>query len=131
AIGGSDCHFHQREHPAKLAQPTTYIHCQDAPSPARLLRALQEGHAFISESVQGAEIYLSIGDAIMGDTIKSSADTLILSVRVVNADGKQLEIWGYNLLNTYPIQSSDMEITIELTKPYDAFVRAEVTSNNN
>lgn len=131
AVGGSDCHFHQREHPAKLAQPTTYIHCQDAPSPARLLKALQEGHAFISESAQGAEIYLSIGDAIMGDTINNSADTLILSVRVVNAEGKQLEIWGYNLLNTYPIQSSDMEITIELTKPYDAFVRAEVTSNNN
>lgn len=129
AVGGSDCHFHRREHPAKLAQPTTFIHCQDSPSPAQLLKALQQGHAFISESVQGAEIYLSIGDSMMGDTITNPDDTLILSVHIVNADGKQLEIWGASLIKSCPIESEDMEVEIELTKPYEAFVRAEVISH--
>ena len=130
AVGGSDCHFHLREHPAKLAQPTMFIYYQGTPSPARLLKALQQGHAFISESVQGAEIYLSIGDVIMGDTITNPDDTLILSARIVNAEGKQLEIWGDSLLKTYPIDSSDMKIALELTKPYNAFVRAEVISTS-
>ena len=130
AVGGSDCHFHYREHPAKLAQPLMYIHCKDAPSPTQLLNALREGHAFISESVQGPQIYLSIGNAMMGDTITQPADTLALSVHIVNGEGKQLEIWGNSLLKSYPIQSAEMDITIELKKPYDVFVRVEVTSQN-
>jgi hypothetical protein len=93
AVGGSDSHFHKQEHQALLGQPTTHIYCPEDPSPAALLRALAQGHAFISDAPDGPEIYLSAGTAIMGDQIPRPADGMLtLQLRTRAADGLQLEI---------------------------------------
>jgi hypothetical protein len=45
---------------------TIHIYCPETPSPLALLKALKQGHAFISDSPIRPEIHLSSGEAMMG-----------------------------------------------------------------
>lgn len=93
AVGGSDCHFHEREHIAKLAQPTNWIFVEGDPSPTKLLEAMRAGHVFITEKADGARLFLNIGAAMMGDHVSRAipAETNA-RVRVEGASGSILEL---------------------------------------
>jgi hypothetical protein len=131
AVGGSDCHFHAREHPAKLAHPTTFIYCAGAPSPAALLDGLRAGHAFISESPTGAEIYLSAGDVMMGDVLVSSDDIVTFSVHVRHAAGKQLQIvTKLGVVQQFALDDVEWMGVVPVDVRDTPYVRAQVVSDD-
>jgi hypothetical protein len=93
AIGGSDCHFHNRPHHAHLAQPTTWLYCEGEPSAPKLLDALRAGHVMISESPSGARLRLNARSAMMGETVSRPPDgQLIVSAHVLGGAGSLLEL---------------------------------------
>lgn len=65
--GGSD--FHRDTPFLFLGGPTTCVFAL-SPSPADILAALRQGHAFISFAPDGPTLDLRAGDAIMGDSLK-------------------------------------------------------------
>jgi hypothetical protein len=129
AVGGSDCHFHARDHIAKLAQPTNYIYVEGDPSPAKLLDAMRAGHVFITESADGARLFLNIGNAMMGDNI--ARDTLRENkahIRVEGAGGSILELWNENGCvhrETVTDESWERDIDLSTVEP-SLYVRAQV-----
>jgi hypothetical protein len=129
AVGGSDSHFHTRDHPAKLATPTTFIYCAGAPSPAALLDGLRAGHAFISESPDGAEVYLSAGSAMMGDALSTADDTVNFSVHVRRAAGKQLQIvTNTGVVQQFAVTDAEWMKTVPVDVRSTPYVRAQVVS---
>jgi hypothetical protein len=76
---------------ARIGTPTTWIYCPGPPSAAALLDAIRTGHVFISEAPRGPQLYLTVGPAMMGDSVARPADNrLALSVRVVDGAGQSL-----------------------------------------
>jgi hypothetical protein len=128
AVGGSDAHFHKREHIARIGQPTTWIYCPGEPSSAGLLAALRKGHAFISESPTGAQLHLSAGDAMMGDTIARPADgSLQVQVRVIDGAGLQLDLIGANgCLARELVQDNDQSFEFVVALENTSYIRAQL-----
>lgn len=132
AVGGSDCHFHKSEHPAKMAQPTTFIYCEGAPSPAALLAGLRAGHAFISEAPDGPELRLSANGAMMGDAIQGTAASVAFTARTRNADGKTLQvITAQGVVHQQVITGAAWQQAIELPIGQTPFVRAMIISGGS
>lgn len=128
AVGGSDCHFHKRDHHALLANPTTYIYCEGAPSPAALLASLRAGRAFVSESPSGPELYLSANDALMGDSLDPSADATF-HLRAVRAAGLTLELCtAVGVAERFDVDAEDWRREVTLDVRGAVFVRAQVVS---
>jgi hypothetical protein len=95
AVGGSDCHFHQREHLARLGHPTTWIYCESAPSAAALLAALRAGRATISEAPAGPQIDLRAGGVMVGGEVELAPGApLALSAQVRSGLGDVFELYG-------------------------------------
>jgi hypothetical protein len=131
AVGGSDAHFHTQAHPAQLAHPMTVIRCPGDPSPAGLLAGLRAGHAFITESPTGPEVYLSAGGAVMGDVLAAPDDGALFSVEVRRARGRQLEIvTGAGVVQRFAIDDDVSTYTLRLDVQDTCYVRAQVTSHN-
>lgn len=129
AVGGSDCHFHKTEHPAKLANPTTFIHCGGAPSPAALLGNLRAGHAFISEAPDGPELILSAGGVLMGDSIRPEGTSAAFTIHTRRAQGKTLQIvTAEGVVYQDPVTEAEWQRTIEVRVAQTPFVRAMLVS---
>ncbi len=132
AVGGSDCHYHKIDHPAKLAQPTTFIFCGDAaPSPVALLAGIRAGHAFVTEGPDGPELYLSAEGAMMGDTIRPRADRVEFTMRARNAQGKTLQIVTMQgVAEQLLVADVEWQRTIEVKVDRTPYVRAVLTSGD-
>jgi hypothetical protein len=134
AVGGSDCHFHARDHIAKLAQPTNWIYVVGDPSPAKLLEAMRAGHVFITDKPDGARLFFNIGDAMTGDSIpRESLQEAKAQVRIEGAEGSLLELHTDNgcvhreLIST---QIWENEILLSsLEQPL--YLRAQVVENSD
>jgi hypothetical protein len=128
AVGGSDSHFHKRAHEAQLGQPTTYVHCEEAPSAQRLLDNLRAGHAFITEAADGPQLYFGSGDQIMGDTVTRPADgPLDVWVRAVDAEGIALELHGaQGCLHRCDIEPGDRRVELTLSVGDSPYLRAQL-----
>ncbi len=128
AVGGSDAHHLGEQHIARLGTPTTWIYCPGDPTPASLLAGLRAGHAFITDSPGGPQLYLSSGSALMGDVLRRSPEgDIIVQVRVVNGRGLLLELLGaegslYRAFIKTPEQSLEVELRA-LSTPY---IRAQL-----
>jgi predicted metal-dependent phosphoesterase TrpH len=126
AVGGSDAHFHHREHITCLGQPTTYIYCGGSPSPAALLANLRAGHAFITSAPDGAQLYLQSSDTIMGDTVSAYSE-LSIQIRAVDASGLLLQVIGSDgVLVEQPIEKDDEAHTFTLAADNPLYVRAQL-----
>lgn len=68
AIGGSDYHKNYAGLDI-LAHPTTFVLAEDN-TPSAILEAMRGGHCFVTNSPNSTEIYLTCGDANVGDTVK-------------------------------------------------------------
>lgn len=90
AVGGSDCHFHQREHIARLARPSLWVQLDDTPSPARILDAVRAGRVAISAYPSGPRVTLDAGTARMGDAVAAQA-AVTVTARLTRAAGCTLE----------------------------------------
>lgn len=128
AVGGSDGHFLHRPHIARIGTPTMWIYCPGSPTAANLLAALRSGHAFISAAPDGPQLYLSSGDAMMGDSIKRpAAGVLNVRARAVNGKGLQIALYGAGgLLAHDMINGEDQSLTIPVPVGDTPYVRAEL-----
>lgn len=123
AVGGSDHHFSKREHPARLGHPTNYVYCEREPSAVGLLHAVRAGHVFISEAPDGPQLFLTSGQAIMGDSVVCPANSLLpIRLQVVNGSGAQLQVIDASGVVTQATVSSeevvfDFEVNFAIT-PY-------------
>lgn len=134
AVGGSDAHFHHREHIAKLAQPTNWIYVEGDPSPAKLTEAMRAGHVFVTHGPDGARLFLTIGDAIMGDRIpRSGLQSARAAVRVEGAAGHALELYtSAGRMHRESISSNVWETEIDLSAIDDAalYIRAQIVEES-
>jgi hypothetical protein len=134
AVGGSDAHHLREQHIARLGTPTTWIHCPGEPTPASLLAGLRAGHAFVTDSPDGPQIYLSSGNALMGDVLRHSSEgDITLQVRLVNGRGLVLEVYGaegslYRAFIEAPAPEQSLEI--ELRAPSTPYIRAQLIEPN-
>jgi predicted metal-dependent phosphoesterase TrpH len=132
AVGGSDTHFLKRDHIANLACPTTYIYCDEPVSAAALLRSVQAGHVFVTESPDGPQLYVQAGDAMMGDTVTCSHDQpLALEVTVIDGAGARLEIWGQQgMLLHADIDQLNQQVQWSVDASQIRFVRAQLVADD-
>lgn len=131
AVGGSDCHFHRREHHARLANPTTVIYCPGDPSPAALLGALRAGHAYVSESPDGPEVVLSSGAALMGDTVQVGGASLPVTVSVRNAPGTWIQIvTAAGVTQQLAVDRLEWAAQLDIDVRDTPYVRAQVVSGD-
>lgn len=133
AVGGSDCHFHNREHHAHLAQPTVWLYCEGEPTAPKLLDALRAGHVMISESPSSARLRLNAGRAMMGDTISCPEDgKLVVTTHVLGGTGATLELHTANgCVFQQAIENDDacVETTVDVSAtPY---VRAQLVDSTS
>lgn len=70
AVGGSDYHRDYASIPL-LAMPTTYVLAQER-TPEAILRALKQGRSFVTNSPKSSKLFLSVGNAEIGGSIKLS-----------------------------------------------------------
>jgi predicted metal-dependent phosphoesterase TrpH len=131
AVGGSDSHFHKREHPAQFAHPTLWIYCEGAPSAPKLLDAIRAGHVAISESPSGARLTLNAGSAMMGDSVPRPADgRLALSLTVKNGSGEQLELrTAAGCVHSEMVTGDNYDIEIEVDVSSTPYVRAQLVND--
>ncbi|MFQ3565815.1 MAG: CehA/McbA family metallohydrolase [Aggregatilineales bacterium] len=132
AVGGSDCHFHQREHLAWLGHPTTWIYCEGAPSAAALLAALRAGRATISESPVGPQIDLRAGGVMVGGAVELAPGApLALSAQVRGGRGDVFELHGEGgPLIHMQIRDDPWHASVLLDSAQSRYVYARVTGAN-
>jgi hypothetical protein len=112
AVGGSDCHFLHRDHPARLGHPTNWFYCPGEPSAEALLEALRRGHVSLSDSPDGPRLTLKAGGALMGEALaRPDGGMLTVSVEVLRGRGCTLE-----LVSDHGIVSS-VQVTGDAAQP--------------
>ena len=114
AVGGSD--FHKDIGPLKLlANPTTIVHTT-AKTEEAVLQALREGRSVVTNKQGTSMIYLTVGDANVGDTV-SYAPGLTGKVAVTKfKKGHTIKVFNNNdvILEHTAAQNSDrMELDFE------------------
>lgn len=131
AVGGSDSHFHKREHHAQLAHPTLWIYCEGEPTAPRLLDAIRAGHVAISESPSGARLTLNAGSAMMGDSLPRPADgRLTVRVTVQGGSGGQLELHtAAGCVHRETVTGDDYAAEIAVDVTNTPYVRAQLVND--
>lgn len=129
-VGGSDSHFHHRDHIAQLAHPTNWIYCETTPSAAALLDAIRKGRVSISESPDGAFVSIRSGDAMMGDVVAIPENGQFpLEIHVKNAADSILELYSEKgQIGAFVIPNDDWTLTTHLSIQARGYVRAQVTA---
>ncbi len=134
AVGGSDAHFHHREHIAKLAQPTNWIYVTGDPSPVRLTEAMRTGHVSVTSGPDGPRLFLNVDDAMMGDSIpRSTLQAAKARIRVEGAAGDVLELHtDAGRIHRETISSAAWESAIDLSTAGDTslYIRAQVVETS-
>lgn len=126
AIGGSDYHQDYLHLTNLLASPTTYIYAYSN-TPEDVAEAIRAGHAFVTNSPSAARIFLSVGDAIPGDTVEL-AKTKKARVEVdYLRKGQKLRIFCNNeVIYCYRAKKHEKHHVAELDIPETGFIRADV-----
>ncbi len=128
AVGGSDMHHMKEPEIDRLGTPTTWIYCSGTPSAAGLLAGLQAGHAFISDAPDGPQLYLTSGEAMMGDCVQRlGSGTLPVQVRVVNGAGLVLELYdAKGCRHSAPTTAADQTFRLSLPVGETPYLRAQL-----
>lgn len=85
AIGGSD--YHRPLNPARIANPVTAV-LSNSRSSDDILKAIAQGHCFVTSGVNGVRPIIRCGDAFMGDTVKNCENRI--NAEVENLKGENL-----------------------------------------
>lgn len=122
-IGGSDVHFPERPGtpdnpltPAKLGHPTLWIHTRKPLSPKSILDAVKAGNAFLTDSPEGPELYIS-----------READ--LVTIRTVAGKGTALVLVGATgIIATEAITEDDQSwsFAVNILGKGQPYVRAEL-----
>ncbi len=134
AVGGSDFH---REYAAIipfLASPTTYV-LSEGKTVDDILKAMREGRSVITNSADAGMVYLTSGDANIGDTIKldSSNGPQYAEIRVTKLrPGHKVTIYNNDkVIMQHTAKDAEDEFVTRAKIKEKGFVRAEVTYRFN
>lgn len=130
AVGGSDFHRNQFGIPL-LAMPTTIVHAESK-SEKDILDALVQGRSVITNSPKSSMIYMTYGDANIGDTVKLNPDKK-LQIKITNIKkGHTLKVFNNDKL-IYENKASKKSALFmaEVDVKETGFVRAEITYRFN
>lgn len=126
AVGGSDFHRNQFKIPL-LAMPTTYVHAKSN-SEADILEAMREGRCVVTNSPKSSMIYISCGEAQVGDTAKLSENNR-LELKITNLKhGHKISIYNNEKViyeHTAVKSTNTFSTTVDIKEA--GFVRAEIT----
>jgi hypothetical protein len=123
AVGGSD--YHKDNLFQIVGSPCMGVYAKSN-QPADLLRAIRAGHSFIRFAPQGPSLEMTVGEAIMGDTVNWEEDQLIQ----IKAQGLQKDDVVrviHNQDSTDLLQApgnGDCNLTYPVSAP--GFVRVEI-----
>lgn len=127
AVGGSDYHRDYLNVPLLLAMPTTVVHSKGN-TQDEILQAMREGRSVVKNHPDSTMIYLTCGDANVGDTVKLSEN-----------NKAELKIEDFKFGHTVRIYNNEKVIyentatkntpvfltSVDIEEP--GFVRAEIT----
>lgn len=126
AVGGSDYH---KNHAGLdiLAHPTTFVLAEEN-TPSAILESMKNGHCFITNSPNSTEIYLTCGDANVGDTVKFSkgitVDVLITKLLPFHT----INVYNNNtLILSHKTKSLKKAACFQCEVREKGFVRVEIT----
>lgn len=125
-VGGSD--YHRDQLFLILGGPTTCVYAMSA-SPADILAALRQGHAFITFAPEGPSLEMNAGTAIMGDTVAfSEVQELQVVARGLQA-GDVLQLITPH--GNAPILKAETagSAQVDYTMPAPGFARLEIWRN--
>ena len=125
AVGGSDYHKDYLVTDL-LARPTTYV-CAESCTAADILKALKQGNAFVTESVNGPKLFLTCGQAIQGDTVEFAPKTTVH----IKAEGlkrkDRIVVYGNDtILYAYTAKAGEKAHEADISVQEKGFVRAEI-----
>lgn len=131
AVGGSD--FHREYVPGTkllIASPTTIVHAEEN-TPAAILRAMCEGRSVITNKPNSTMLYLSCGDAQIGDAVKFEENltaelkiTKLMPFHTVTVYNNRTPIYTFKSGTKY-YESLKCSFPVK----EKGFIRAEVTFN--
>lgn len=126
AVGGSDYHRDYLGLTDLFASPTTYV-CAQSCTADDILKALRNGNAFVTESVNGPKLFLSCGDFTQGDSVPFGSDTEAYIKATDLRRGDSLVVYGNDSI-IYEHRAEKGESVHEATIPVKekGFVRAEI-----
>lgn len=124
AVGGSD--YHRDYYITDLfARPVTYV-CADSCTEDDILKALKNGHAFVTGSKKSAHLYLTSGEAIQGDTVAFDGSNKVKIEAKHLKKGNRLVVYNNDeIIYEYKARGRESH-TAEITVKEKGFVRAEV-----
>ncbi len=138
AVGGSDTHSvppARPQHPHGPGEPTTWVHVQGPLSEEGVLRAIGQGHVFISEDPGGPFLTLSAdadGDGrfehMMGDGVEVTAGSQVtVRVEYRGLTGKKIRLLrGRDLIEEVVADTEDVTRDLPLVVSEPDYLRAEV-----
>ena len=126
AVGGSDYHSDKYGVPL-LAMPTTHVLAKSN-TPSDILEAMREGRSVVTNSPNSTMIYMNMGDAQVGDTVKL-ADMQKLELKVTKLKkGQTVTVYNNDkvIYSSKAVKNSESFMTTVDVEEV-GFVRAEVT----
>lgn len=129
AVGGSDFH---KEYASPidilLASPTTIVLAEEN-TPEAILRAMREGRSVITNSPKSTMIELTCADAVIGDTVTLTDDTMVnitvtklMPMHTLTVYNNEKPIYTFNSGSRY-IKACSFSCNVE----EKGFVRVEIT----
>lgn len=134
AVGGSDCHFHKQEHPAKLAEPIVWVYAPHGLTARAVLDAVRAGHVMISESINGPRLFMQVGDHRMGDAVPRPevGHLLPLTLHVEHGAGCLLEIiTARGVVSTQDVTTNDVRFNLSVDASDSPYVRAQLVDDRH
>lgn len=130
AVGGSD---HHRNYAgiSLLAMPTTYVLAEDKNKDA-ILKAMREGRSIVTNSHKAGLIFITVGDAQIGDTIKlKECNTVTIKATKVKK-GHSIVIYNNEkIIYKYTAKKYIEEFNATAKIKEAGFIRAEIEYNLN
>lgn len=124
AVGGSD--YHKDYYITDLfARPVTFV-CAESCTEKDILKALKDGHAFVTATPNGAKLFLTSGDAIQGDAVKFSENKTVKIEALNMRRGDTLLVYNNDEIIYKYEAGKKGNHTAEIAVKEKGFVRAEI-----
>ncbi len=127
AVGGSD--YHEDYVVTQLIGcPTTYVYAEDNTEEA-VLSAIRQGRSFITNSPKSTQLYLTCGEAAIGDEIEWKEGIRAKVSTIKLKKNHTLRVWNNDkiVFEHKAKKTGDFEATFEVKEK--GFIRAEVMYN--
>ncbi len=126
AVGGSDYHKNYAGLDI-LAHPTTFVLAENN-TPSAILEAMRKGRCFITNSPNSTEIYMTCGDAQLGDTVKFEKGTNVNIEILKLLPLHTVKVYNNEkLIYNYKSTAFEKQLFLQCEVKEKGFIRAEIT----